>query len=82
MADSPPNLDFFRSLPMPNDVDDEPIGGIYVVILEKNNCKPKLYIGSRTSARGGVQSRLTSYGRNHNIPRLVKTSSLSFLLLG
>lgn len=46
--------------------------GIYAVCMEKEGSMPKLYIGSGTDATNGVTTRMGSYRRGLNLPRLVK----------
>ncbi|KAI5370716.1 Putative translation protein, beta-barrel domain superfamily [Septoria linicola] len=45
-SDSPPSLDFFRSLPQPSNSPGQ--WGVYVLLLEREGSKPRLYIGSGT----------------------------------
>ncbi|KAK3950804.1 hypothetical protein QBC32DRAFT_216542 [Pseudoneurospora amorphoporcata] len=56
---SPPTFDFFCSLPAPSE--NEKVGGVYAIVLQKKDCPPKLYIGSGTSETGGVRRRLRHY---------------------
>ncbi|KAK2762538.1 hypothetical protein CKAH01_16078 [Colletotrichum kahawae] len=69
--DAPPSLDFFRLLSSPGR-GDKPIWGVYALVLEKDSCPTKLYIGSGTEAIKGVSTRLKSYENEdgHNIPEL------------
>lgn len=66
----PPNIDFLQSLP-------KPVGrvwGVYVIVIKKIHCKPKIYIGSGTDAVYGVKHRLKSYeNMEHRVlPRFVR----------
>lgn len=47
---SPPSLDFFRSLNV--NASGGKVWGIYILLLEKTDHKPNLYIGSGTSQHG------------------------------
>ena len=55
--DSPPNLDFFKSLP----TDEFKKWGVYALVLEKPGCRPRLYVGSGTDSVDGVASRFRRY---------------------
>jgi hypothetical protein len=37
----------------------------YVIVLEKQGCRPKLYVGSGTQAQRGVSNRLVQYNEAH-----------------
>ena len=48
---------------------------IHLILFEKPGCRPRVYIGSLTSAIGGVQKRLRNYKRSSNtLPKYVKTT--------
>lgn len=66
---TPPSNQFVKSLPTD---DTSKRWGIYVILMEKPNCRPKLYIGSGTSSSGGVRSRLKQYDDGFLIPRYVQ----------
>lgn len=54
---TPPTVQFFKSLPEATLL----CWGIYVLVLEKDGCRPRIYIGSGTSASRGVTARLRQY---------------------
>ena len=66
-AAAPPSIDFFKSLP----TEDKKRWGVYVVVLEKKNCRPKIYIGSGTNAVDGVAKRLQNYTYKTNLSQFV-----------
>lgn len=65
---TPPPLSFFKGLPR----NSKSQWAVYVIVLEKDNCRPKLYIGSGTSQHGGVMKRLGQYRRQELLPFYVK----------
>ncbi|KAF4928505.1 hypothetical protein CGCVW01_v001956 [Colletotrichum viniferum] len=69
MANHPPTLDFFRTLPKPNK--SNPVWGVYTIPMEKPNHPAKLYVGSGTNADHGVVTRLCDYKRETLLPQLV-----------
>ncbi|KAF4453383.1 carbamoyl-phosphate synthase arginine-specific large chain [Fusarium austroafricanum] len=84
-----PTIEFFKSLPSASLSQ----WGIYVVVLRKPGCRPKLYIGSGT-AQAGVHARLNQYSQNchymlpsgatlldHSPSALVPLNRLFFLAL-
>jgi hypothetical protein len=66
-AATPPSLVYFKSLP----TEDKKRWGVYVIVFEKKNCRPKIYIGSGTNAVGGVAKRLQNYTYENNLSRFV-----------
>lgn len=48
--------------------------GIYVLVLEKAGFRSKVYIGSGTSASGGVSARLKQYDDRLLLPQYLKSS--------
>jgi hypothetical protein len=66
-AAAPPSIDFFKSLP----TEDKKRFGIYVIVFEKKNCRPKIYIGSGTNAVEGVAKRLQNYTYKTNLSQFV-----------
>lgn len=66
-AAAPPSLAFFKALPA------KPFGrwGVYAIVLEKPGAEPLVYIGSGTSAKGGLSSRWTQYDNQTMLPRFV-----------
>ncbi|KAJ2977938.1 hypothetical protein NQ176_g4090 [Zarea fungicola] len=63
-SDTPPTIDFFRSLPL---APKKKVWAIYAHVYTKADHKPRLYIGSGTSALG-VHVRLGEYYRGHCLP--------------
>lgn len=57
-ADSPPSLQFLRSLP-----DDIPkrSWGVYVLMLEKDGRAPSIYVGNGTSATWGIKALISDH---------------------
>jgi hypothetical protein len=60
-SSTPLALSFFKSLP--TECSDPRRWGVYVLVLEKQGSRPKIYIGSGTSARYGVRIRFQQYSR-------------------
>jgi hypothetical protein len=58
-ATTPPSIKFSKSLPTPTDLSS--IWGIYVIVMEKPSSRPRLYIGSATSALQGIRQRFQQY---------------------
>lgn len=68
-SSEPPSINFFKSLPLP----DDKIWAIYVIVMEKDGCTPRLYIGSGTDAQYGVHNRLAHYKHGCSMaPRFVQ----------
>ncbi|KAK5126385.1 hypothetical protein LTR85_010621 [Meristemomyces frigidus] len=68
MAATPPSVAYFKSLP----TEDKKRWGVYALVLEKVGRRPKIYIGSGTSQRQGVRSRLRQYDTGTCLPWYVK----------
>ncbi|KAK0731060.1 hypothetical protein B0H67DRAFT_548886 [Lasiosphaeris hirsuta] len=68
-ADTPPPIDFLRSLP---EVDTAGFWGIYALVMEKLGFPVKLCVGSGTNARDRVLGRMRDYDRQQLLPRFVK----------
>ena len=66
-SDLPPTIDFFKSLP----TDVIGLWGIYLILLEKADHRPKIYIGSSVNV-AGMNTRFTSYNNGHSIPQWVQ----------
>jgi len=64
----PPPLSWFEALDP-----STPIGlwGVYAVVLRKDGCRPIIYIGSGTAARGGVRARFSCYDNLSVLPQHV-----------
>jgi hypothetical protein len=67
-ASTPPTVSWFKCLP----TNDEKRWAIYLLVLEKPSCRPKIYIGSGTNSKHGVHVRLTCYDRQSNLPIFVE----------
>jgi hypothetical protein len=70
---TPPTIRYFKTLPTiikgtPN------CWAVYLLVLEKASCRPRIYIGSGTSATEGVKTRLADYRRGTSLPSYVKES--------
>ncbi len=65
---SPPPLSFFKTLP----TEFGQRWGIYVIVLEKQTCRPRIYIGSGTEKRSGVSMRIGQYRRRENLAKSVR----------
>ncbi|KAM0554127.1 hypothetical protein ACHAPJ_006926 [Fusarium lateritium] len=59
-----PSLSFFKGLPS----DFSSRWGIYVLVLEKTDYRPRIYIGSGTAVKGGVMKRIGQYRRRETEP--------------
>jgi hypothetical protein len=59
------NIQYFKGLP----ADFSKRWAIYLLVLEKDNCWPKVYIGSGTNGTEGVSSRIGQYRRLELLPR-------------
>ncbi|RDW73886.1 hypothetical protein BP5796_07328 [Coleophoma crateriformis] len=54
-ASTPPTVAYFKSLPV---LRKKKVWAVYLLVLEKPNCKAKFYIGSGTDALNGASVRL------------------------
>jgi hypothetical protein len=70
--DTPPSVQWLKSLPAPNMTALVKHWGIYVHIYEKDGRTPRLYIGSGTDAYEGVGHRLACYDTGRAIPRHIR----------
>ncbi|CAM1503754.1 Fc.00g013450.m01.CDS01 [Cosmosporella sp. VM-42] len=69
-AQHPPTINWFKSLP----TDCKNVWGVYLLVLEKTDCQPRIYIGTGTASVGGLYKRLNSYDRDQLIPQHVTKS--------
>ena len=72
-AATPPALRFFKDLPSP-DISSAELRdkwGVYVIVMEKPGYRPKVYIGSGTSAEQGCRQRLQQYENGTNLPQYI-----------
>lgn len=68
---TPPTIQYFKTLP--NAAKSALLWVIYLVVLEKSGCRPKIYIGSGTQSRQGVRTRMTCYeNATSTLPELVR----------
>lgn len=67
-AVTPPTLEFFKTLP--TDVRNR--WAVYLIVMEKFESKPQIYIGSATDGANGVSSRFRCYDRGAVLPRYVQ----------
>jgi hypothetical protein len=54
-----PTIDYFKTLPLMTDN----LWAVYVLVMEQDGHRPRLYIGSGTSATDGVKHRMRTYAR-------------------
>jgi cytochrome c553 len=64
----PPTIDFFKNLPS----DIVAKWGVYVLVLEKKDAVPLIYIGSGTNASSGLRGRFYQYEKKENLAVYVK----------
>jgi len=62
---TPPTIAYFKTLPLHT----VSIWAVYLLVLEKAHCRPKIYIGSGTDSQKGVASRLRQYPHGKNLPQ-------------
>jgi hypothetical protein len=69
-AAASPTINLFRRLPSIK----RSVWGVYLVLMEKRGCRPKVYIGSGTNSLNGVHMRSRDYYRpkSKNISRRIK----------
>lgn len=67
-AATPPTISWFKRLP----TEAHLRWAVYAVVLEKANCRPKVYMGSGTHSRYGVSRRLNSYTHGTLLPHYVQ----------
>jgi hypothetical protein len=66
-AAAPPTIKYFKTLP----TDISKRWAVYLLVLEKPSCRPKIYIGSGTKGRRGIQDRFMHYRPGHALPAWV-----------
>jgi hypothetical protein len=54
-----PTIDYFKTLPLLPDN----LWAVYVLVMEQDGHRPRVYIGSGTSSAGGVKYRMRTYDR-------------------
>jgi hypothetical protein len=67
-AAAPPTIKYFKTLP----TEITKRWAVYLLVLEKLECRPKIYIGSGTEGRRGVQDRFTHYNSGLVLPPWVE----------
>lgn len=65
---TPPTIAYLKTLP----AGSKNQWGVYLLVLEKVGCRPKIYIGSGTGSRDGVLGRLRDYDLEVNLPQYVR----------
>ncbi|KAK5129539.1 hypothetical protein LTR08_003160 [Meristemomyces frigidus] len=66
---TPPTIQFFKSLPKCKSPKTK--WAVYLLVLEKPGCRPKIYIGSATETENGVHHRFQQYDVKRVLPRWV-----------
>ena len=78
-ANVPPSIAYFKSLPTISEKKSRCIyakrWAVYAIVLEKNLCRPKLYIGVSTHSDGGARQRLLQYNRSAALPKFVQVAT-------
>jgi hypothetical protein len=71
-ASTPPTVQYFKTLP----TTVVKRWGIYLLVLEKVGCRPRIYIGSGTEGKIGLPARFTVYGNRMagGLPHYAKKS--------
>jgi hypothetical protein len=69
-AAQPPSVAYLKSLPL----EFYSYWGVYLLVLEKRGCRPKIYIGSGIASTGGVQTRFYAYDKLDLIPKYVQAA--------
>lgn len=68
-SSTPPTIAFFKSLPIAM----KGIWAVYLILLLKAGCIPKIYIGSGTDKLNGAKARMRSYhSEDSTLPKYVK----------
>lgn len=55
---TPPTVAFFKTLPTEFSTKR---WAIYLLVLEKRHCRPKIYVGTGTAAKRGIRARMSNY---------------------
>jgi DNA-directed RNA polymerase subunit RPC12/RpoP len=64
LSETPPTVAYFMSLPK----DIEKRWAVYLLVLTKLNCRPRIYIGSGTAKKRGVALRFYQYDQKIALP--------------
>jgi len=67
---TPPTIAFFKSLPC----HIYKLWAVYVLVLEKAGCRPRVYIGSGTDTKSGVSKRITEHKKGEKRPVYVQAA--------
>lgn len=67
-AATPPSVAYFKSLP----ADVTKRFAVYLLVLEKQGCRPIIYVGSGTKSLRGVVTRFRDYETKVHLPHYVK----------
>jgi hypothetical protein len=67
-SETGPAISYFKQL----ECKSKQVWAVYVLVLEKAGCKPKIYIGIGTEKRSGVATRLSQYRRRENVSKFVQ----------
>lgn len=63
-----PTISFFKTLPLYLVA----IWAVYLLVLKKRGCRPRIYVGSGTCSVIGVKKRLTQHDKRQEVPRYVQ----------
>lgn len=64
LSETPPSVSYFLSLP----TDIEKRWAVYLLVLTKLNCRPRIYVGSVTAKKRGVKLRWSQYDQKRALP--------------
>jgi hypothetical protein len=67
-AAAPPTVKYFKTLP--TEISNR--WAVYLLVLEKSGCRPRIYIGSGTNSLYGVRTRLNQYDILDVLPKYVQ----------
>lgn len=70
LSETPPTVAYFMNLP----TDIEKRWAVYLLVLTKPNCRPRIYVGSGTAAKRGVKLRWSQYDRKQALPRSIQSA--------
>jgi hypothetical protein len=67
-ASTPPSMSYFKNLP----TDVRKCWAVYLLVLEKPGCRPKIYVGSGTNRVGGAAKRFQDYDNQTTLPIYIR----------
>jgi rubredoxin len=67
-SETPPTVAYFMNLP----TDVVKLWAVYVLVLTKLNCRPRIYVGSGTAKKRGVALRFSQYDKKRALPRSIE----------